>query len=129
MKTGFINRHDSSDLSAETSCEMSDSFNIFTDNLSPIPASIVPRKLDFTSLDDDDGIRDASPAPASHSPPYKRVRALRYVSRSFHRIPHEKLPRVTDLWYLLAVLRSHFAILCINKRTFTFRYSFCTDFT
>ncbi|CAH2056061.1 unnamed protein product, partial [Iphiclides podalirius] len=56
---------------------MSESFNIFSDNLSPIPASIVPRKLDFSSLDDDDVLRDASTAPVSHSPPYKRVRALR----------------------------------------------------
>lgn len=77
MKTGFNNKHNSSELSVETSCEMSESFNIFSDNLSPIPASIVPRKLDFSSIDDDDGIRDASPAPVSHSPPYKRVRALR----------------------------------------------------
>ncbi|KAM3955418.1 wee1-like protein kinase [Aphomia sociella] len=78
MKNGFNNRHNSSELSVETSCDnMSDSFHIFSDNLSPIPASIVPRKLDFNSLHDDDGIRDASPAPASLSPPYKRVRALR----------------------------------------------------
>ncbi|CAK1592833.1 unnamed protein product [Parnassius mnemosyne] len=77
MKNGFNNKHNSSELSVETSCEMSESFNIFSDNLSPIPGSIVPRKLDFSSMDDDDGIRDASPAPVSHSPPYKRVRALR----------------------------------------------------
>ncbi|KAJ8706390.1 hypothetical protein PYW08_011016 [Mythimna loreyi] len=77
MKTGFINKHDSSELSAETSCEMSDSFNMFSDNLSPIPSSIVPRKLDFSSMDDDDGLRDALPPPVSLSPPYKRVRALR----------------------------------------------------
>lgn len=80
MKTGFINNHDSPELSAETSCEMSDSFNIFSDNLSPIPSSIVPRKLDFGSMDDDDGMRDALPPPVSHSPPYKRVGALRYVT-------------------------------------------------
>ncbi|KAJ8707801.1 hypothetical protein PYW07_011478 [Mythimna separata] len=77
MKTGFNNKHDSSELSAETSCEMSDSFNIFSDNLSPIPSSIVPRKLDFSSMDDDDGVRDPLPPPVSLSPPYKRVRALR----------------------------------------------------
>ncbi|XP_072948640.1 wee1-like protein kinase [Epargyreus clarus] len=77
MKSGFNNKHNSSELSVETSCDMSDSFNIFSDNLSPIPASIVPRKLDFTSLDDDDCIRDAAPAPVSLSPPYKRVRALK----------------------------------------------------
>ncbi|XP_053621818.1 wee1-like protein kinase [Plodia interpunctella] len=77
MKNGFNSRHNSSELSVETSCDMSESFNIFSDNLSPIPASIVPRKLDFSSLDDDDGLRNASPAPASMSPPYKRVRGLR----------------------------------------------------
>lgn len=77
MKTGLNNKHNSSELSVETSCDMSDPFNIFSDNLSPIPASIVPRKLDFSNLDDDDGIRDESQAPVSHSPPYKRVRALR----------------------------------------------------
>lgn len=93
MKTGFINKHDSSELSAETSCEMSDSFNIFSDNLSPIPSSIVPRKLDFSSLDDDDGMKDALPTPVSHSPPYKRVRALRYVKSSNSSIFHRKLPR------------------------------------
>ncbi|XP_052749006.1 wee1-like protein kinase isoform X1 [Galleria mellonella] len=77
MKNGFNNKHNSSELSVETSCDMSDTFHLFSDNLSPIPASIVPRKLDFSTLNDDDGIRDASPAPASLSPPYKRVRALR----------------------------------------------------
>ncbi|CAB3233594.1 unnamed protein product [Arctia plantaginis] len=77
MKTGFISKNDSSELSAETSCEMSDSFNAFSDNLSPIPPSIVPRKLDFTNMDDDDHLKDASQPPVSHSPPYKRVRALR----------------------------------------------------
>lgn len=78
MKNGYNPKHNSSELSVETSCgDTSDSFNIFTDNLSPIPASIMPRKLDFTSLDDEDGLGDATPAPASHSPPYKRVRALR----------------------------------------------------
>jgi hypothetical protein len=77
MKNGYNNKFNSSELSVETSCEMSESFNMFSDNLSPIPASIVPRKLDFTSLDDDDGIRDASTAPVTFSPPYKRVRALR----------------------------------------------------
>ncbi|KAJ0183004.1 hypothetical protein K1T71_000980 [Dendrolimus kikuchii] len=76
MKDGFNNKDDWAELTVETSCEMSDSYNIFSDDLSPIPASIVPRKLDFT-LDDDDGIRDATPPPASHSPPYKRVRDLR----------------------------------------------------
>lgn len=78
MKNGFNNKHNSSELSVESSSEMSgDSYNMFSDNLSPIPASILPRKLDFSSLDDDDGIRNASPAPVSFSPPYKRVRALR----------------------------------------------------
>ncbi|CAH0689118.1 unnamed protein product [Chilo suppressalis] len=76
MKNGFNSRHNSSELSVETSSEMSESFNMFSDNLSPIPASILPRKLDFSSLDDEDGIRNASPAP-TFSPPYKRVRALR----------------------------------------------------
>ncbi|XP_045508636.1 wee1-like protein kinase isoform X2 [Colias croceus] len=75
MKTGF--KHNSSELSVETSGEMSDS--MFSDNLSPIPAaSIVPRKLDFRDFDDEEfRIKDASPAPASLSPPYKRVRALK----------------------------------------------------
>lgn len=77
MKNGYNNDHNSSELSVETSCDVSDPFNIFSDNLSPIPASIVPRKLDFRALDDDDGIRDASATPDPHSPPYKRVRALR----------------------------------------------------
>lgn len=77
MKNGFNSRHNSSELSVETSCDVSDPFNIFSDNLSPIPASIVPRKLDFSSMDDDDAIKNASTAPASMSPPYKRVRALR----------------------------------------------------
>ncbi|KAL0852213.1 hypothetical protein ABMA28_000432 [Loxostege sticticalis] len=78
MKNGFNNKHNSSELSVESSSEISgDSYNMFSDNLSPIPASILPRKLDFSSLDDDDGIRNASPAPVSFSPPYKRVRALR----------------------------------------------------
>nr|XP_026483598.1 uncharacterized protein LOC113391753 [Vanessa tameamea] len=77
MKNGFNNKHNSSELSVETSCDMSDSFNIFSDNLSPIPASIVPRKLDFSSMDDDEGMRDPTSAPASLSPPYKRVKALK----------------------------------------------------
>lgn len=81
MKNGYNNKHNSSELSVETSCDVSDQFNLFSDDLSPIPASIVPRKLDFTALDDDDGIRDAgspgSPVPDPLSPPYKRVRALR----------------------------------------------------
>lgn len=77
MRSSFENKHNSSELSVETSCEMSDPFHIFTGNLSPIPASMVPRKLDFSSVDDDDGLRDAAPAPASQSPPYRRVRALR----------------------------------------------------
>lgn len=76
MKNGF-NKHNSSELSVETSSEMSDSYNIFSDNLSPIPASIVPRKLDFSGIDDDECIRDGSTAPTSLSPPYKRVRALK----------------------------------------------------
>ncbi|XP_050664678.1 wee1-like protein kinase [Leptidea sinapis] len=78
MKTGH--KHDnSSDLSVETSCEMSDSFNnMFSDNLSPIPTVIVPRKLDFSNMDDNDCTPpSASPAPAPLSPPYKKVRALR----------------------------------------------------
>ncbi|VVD04707.1 unnamed protein product [Leptidea sinapis] len=77
MKTGH--KHDnSSDLSVETSCEMSDSFNnMFSDNLSPIPTVIVPRKLDFSNMDDNDCTPpSASPAPAPLSPPYKKVRAL-----------------------------------------------------
>ncbi|KAL4712144.1 hypothetical protein ACJJTC_011005 [Scirpophaga incertulas] len=77
MKNGYNNKHNSSELSVETSCEMSESFNMFSDNLSPIPASIVPRKLDFSTFDDDDVLRDTVPAPVSFSPPYKRVRALR----------------------------------------------------
>lgn len=76
MKNGF-KTHDSTELSVETSGEMSDSYNIFSDNLSPIPALILPRKLDFSSMDDDDCIRDASTPPTSLSPPYKRVRALK----------------------------------------------------
>lgn len=77
MKNGFNNKHNSSELSVETSCDMSDSFNMFSENLSPIPASIVPRKLDFSSMDDEEAVKGASTAPASLSPPYKRVRALR----------------------------------------------------
>lgn len=76
-KTGYVNRNNSSEMSVETSgCETSDSFNIFADNLSPIPA-IVPRKLDFSHVDNEDGCRKAEPAPAPMSPPYKRVRALK----------------------------------------------------
>lgn len=77
MKNGYNNNHNSSELSVESACDVSDPFNIFSDNLSPIPVSIVPRKLDFTTFDDDDGIRDTLPVPDPHSPPYKRVRALR----------------------------------------------------
>lgn len=77
IRNCFENKHNSSELSVETSSEMSDSYHIFTDSLSPIPASMVPRKLDFSEVDDEDGLRDAAPAPASHSPPYRRVRALR----------------------------------------------------
>lgn len=77
MKNGYNNKHNSSELSVESSCDVLDPFNIFSDNLSPIPVSIVPRKLDFTTSDDDDGLRDSSLAPDPHSPPYKRVRALR----------------------------------------------------
>lgn len=80
MKNADNHKLDSSELSVETSCDSSDPFNIFSENLSPIPASIVPRKLDFTALDDDGGPRDGSPAPDPHSPPYKRVGALRCVS-------------------------------------------------
>lgn len=89
MKTGFNSKNDSSELSAETSCEMSDSFNAFSDNLSPIPPSMVPRKLDFTNMDDDEELKDGSQPPVSLSPPYKRVRALRYVSRFFYGISRE----------------------------------------
>lgn len=77
MENGYNNKHNSSELSVETSCDTSDPFNIFSGNLSPIPASIVPRKLDFSNVDDEDAMKDASTAPASLSPPYKRVRALR----------------------------------------------------
>ncbi|KAJ2943271.1 hypothetical protein O0L34_g12076 [Tuta absoluta] len=77
MKDGYNHKHNSSELSVETSCDTSDPFNMFSDNLSPIPASIVPRKLDFTNVDDEDPMKDASMAPMSLSPPYKRVRALR----------------------------------------------------
>lgn len=77
MKNGYKHNTNSSELSVETSCDMSDSFNIFSDNLSPIPASIVPRKLDFSGFDDEDEMKDACTAPVSISPPYKRVRALR----------------------------------------------------
>lgn len=77
MKNGFNNNHNSSEMSVETSCEMSDSFNIFSDNLSPIPASIVPRKLDFSSLDDDECLGNVPTVPVSLSPPYKRVKALK----------------------------------------------------
>nr|XP_032525859.1 uncharacterized protein LOC116776710 [Danaus plexippus plexippus] len=77
MKNGFNSKLNSSEISVETSCDISDSFNIFSDNLSPIPAAIVPRKLDFSSVDDDECIRNTSPTTASLSPPYKRVRALK----------------------------------------------------
>ncbi|CAF4957315.1 unnamed protein product [Pieris macdunnoughi] len=73
MKTGYNH----SELSVETSSDMSDSFNMFSSNLSPIPPTLLmPRKLDFNSLDDDDCGRKASTAPMSFSPPYKRVGAL-----------------------------------------------------
>ncbi|CAK1546514.1 unnamed protein product [Leptosia nina] len=73
MKTGYNH----SELSVETSSEMSDSFNTFSSNLSPIPpTTIVPRKLDFNNVDDDDGGRKVSTPPMSFSPPYKRVGAL-----------------------------------------------------
>ncbi|XP_013136408.1 PREDICTED: wee1-like protein kinase 2 [Papilio polytes] len=75
MKTGYNNNHNSSELSVETSCEMSDSYNSFSENLSPIPASKVPRRLDFNL--DDDVIRDEPSAPESPNLPYRRVRALR----------------------------------------------------
>lgn len=78
MKNGFNNNHNSSEMSVETSCEMSDSFNIFSDNLSPIPASIVPRKLDFSGLDDDECLENPPTiSVSSFSPPYKRVKALK----------------------------------------------------
>ncbi|CAH2101668.1 unnamed protein product [Euphydryas editha] len=79
MKNGFNNKHNSSEMSVETSSEMSDSFNIFSDNLSPIAVPIVPRKLDFSSLDDFESslLGDSSTVPASASPPYKRVKALK----------------------------------------------------
>lgn len=77
MKNGYKHNTNSSELSVETSCDMSDSFNIFSDNLSPIPTSIVPRKLDFSGFDDEDELQDGCSGPVSISPPYKRVRALR----------------------------------------------------
>ncbi|XP_068621811.1 wee1-like protein kinase [Battus philenor] len=85
IENSYNKKHDSSELSVETSCEMSESYNMFSDYLSPIPPSIVPRKLDFGNLDDDEdeGIRNASPAPVSLSPPYKRVRALRLFDTPF----------------------------------------------
>lgn len=77
MKNGCKHNTNSSELSVETSCDMSDSFNIFSDNLSPIPLTIVPRKLDFSGFEDEDEMKNACMAPVSMSPPYKRVRALR----------------------------------------------------
>lgn len=77
MKNGYKHNTNSSELTVETSCDMSDSFNIFSENLSPIPASMVPRKLDFNSFEDEDEMKNACAAPCSISPPYKRVRALR----------------------------------------------------
>ncbi|GBP76116.1 Wee1-like protein kinase [Eumeta japonica] len=53
-----------------------DCFN-FSHNLSPIAGPILPRKLDFNSLDDEEMCGSPSPVPAAMSPPYKRVRALR----------------------------------------------------
>lgn len=77
LKAGIVNKLNSTELSVEFSgLETSDSFNIFSDNLSPIPA-IVPRKLDFSHVDDEDGLRKATTAPVPMSPPYKRVRALK----------------------------------------------------
>lgn len=79
MKNGYKHCTNSSELSVET-CDLSrslDSFNIFSDNLSPIPSSIMPRKLDFSSFDEEDDMKNACIAPVSMSPPYKRVRALR----------------------------------------------------
>ncbi|XP_041970519.1 wee1-like protein kinase [Aricia agestis] len=73
MKDEYNNKHNSSELTEETSYEMSD---LFSDNLSPI-ASMVPRKLDFSGLDDDVCTEETSQAPMSLSPPYKRVRALK----------------------------------------------------
>lgn len=74
-------RCDSNDNSTELSIEVSgtemDPYNLFSDNLSPIPSTIVPRKLDFSGLDDEADMKDAAPAPEPLSPPYKRVRALR----------------------------------------------------
>lgn len=86
MKNGYKHNTNSSELSVETSCDMSDSFNIFSDNLSPIPASInlnqfsqaiVPRRLYFSGREDEDEMKDACTAPISISPPYKGVRSLR----------------------------------------------------
>ncbi|XP_063545574.1 wee1-like protein kinase [Cydia strobilella] len=69
MNTG-LTKHNSTELSEE----MSDSFNTFTENLSPIPP-VFPRKLDFSYPDDEEKV--GSPAPSSMSPPYRKVRALR----------------------------------------------------
>ncbi|XP_073965291.1 wee1-like protein kinase [Choristoneura fumiferana] len=70
MNTGQNNKLNSTELSEE----MSDSFNAFSENLSPIPP-VFPRKLDFSYPDDED--KTDSPAPSSMSPPYRKVRALR----------------------------------------------------
>ncbi|XP_063372196.1 wee1-like protein kinase [Cydia amplana] len=69
MNTG-LTKHNSTELSEE----MSDSFNTFSENLSPIPP-VFPRKLDFSYPDDEEKV--GSPAPSSMSPPYRKVRALR----------------------------------------------------
>lgn len=57
---------------------MSDSFNSSNCCLSPIPSTILPRKLDFSKVNDSETPPDTSPVnTAPLSPPYKRVRALR----------------------------------------------------
>lgn len=74
MKDDFEKHSNSSELSVENPCEVSDSYDMFLNNIS-IP--VVARKLDFTNLDDDEGTGETPQAPPSFSPPYKRVRALK----------------------------------------------------
>lgn len=103
MKTSVDNKHSSMESSVDTSCEMTDPYNIFSDNLSPIRAPIMPRKLDFSSSNDDEDSRSASPPPISQSPPYKRVRALRYVyqlSAFTFIIIIDKTPRYIKIKYI-----------------------------
>ncbi|XP_052738786.1 SID1 transmembrane family member 1 [Bicyclus anynana] len=75
MKDDIDKNSNTSELSVESSCEVSDSYDMFLNNIS-IPVSIVSRKLDFNNLDDDDG-NGETPRPPTFSPPYKRVRALK----------------------------------------------------